>query len=650
MHHARPLPADRLWQKTLLIVLLYVGASYFINPASPFLNGHFIDPDDYARFVQVFNWLDHPGGVLAGWYDFTQPRLDPGAAQPFVLDWSRLPDLPLAAGVALLSPLFGRLGAALLTGFFVPLLLLIVLIGTWSEMARLLVRRSWLWLVPPMALFFMPAVREVMPMRVDHHGWQIILAGIAFTCLSHGILRGSVRWLCGAAAFHALGVAVGAESMLWMLASLGWLAMLAVCRPNDVRNWPRLAAMFAGALTLCLLVLLPFVRAPGEWLVLQFFRLSLAQAAFAALAALALALFRLAARGTRDIAVRFVIMAFIAALAGVAFFQLVPLAAGGVYAEMSADNTRLILDKVVEAKPLLERLGGLRFNILGIAAYTPFITWNFLWPLLALSIAARRCTRTRGRQQLLWQTFTWFLAISTGMTMFWQARVDSFAHLFALPVMAWAGVACWHNYAKRFSGRTLHYKQLLLLLWLGPLPILIIPAIADGRPLMPNTLFYLAQMPPHPCAPGDLVKVLNDPKGLGAKQQNIITTMGAGPEFLFRTQHGIYAAPYNVTGNSFVDEFLRSTDSEKAHAMARERGATLALLCVNAVHSHWLPGDAAQAELEAGRLRTLHKDVPASLQARRQLLGRMLTLDAPPWLERIVLPFKTNYVLYRIKP
>src|SRR5262245_27824807 len=71
------------------------------------------DTDDAARLVSVRELL-----AGARWFDTTLARI--GAPEPLVSHWSRLIDAPLAAMIALFSPLLGNDGAELATRILWP--------------------------------------------------------------------------------------------------------------------------------------------------------------------------------------------------------------------------------------------------------------------------------------------------------------------------------------------------------------------------------------------------------------------------------------------------------------------------------------------------------------------------------------------------
>jgi hypothetical protein len=87
------------------------------------------DPDDALRLVQLRDFL-----AGQSWFDSTQYRMNPPDGGP--MHWSRLIELPLAALILLLRPLFGQPVAEMVAGSAVPLLLLGWIAWMLSRIAR----------------------------------------------------------------------------------------------------------------------------------------------------------------------------------------------------------------------------------------------------------------------------------------------------------------------------------------------------------------------------------------------------------------------------------------------------------------------------------------------------------------------------------
>lgn len=134
------------------------------------------DPDDQLRMVQLRDFL---GGQ--SWFDTTQYRLNAPEGGP--MHWSRLIELPLALVVLLATPLFGQPAAEMVAGTLVPLLCF--------GLVAYMLGRIALRLGGPLAggiaivmTMVSPAISmQLRPMRIDHHGWQLVCAALALWTL-----------------------------------------------------------------------------------------------------------------------------------------------------------------------------------------------------------------------------------------------------------------------------------------------------------------------------------------------------------------------------------------------------------------------------------------------------------------------------------
>jgi len=129
----------------------------------------FGDPDDALRLLQVRD-------LLAGqsWFDVHQYRV--AAPEGVAMHWSRLVDIPIAGMILLLRPLLGTASAEQVTAVLVPLL---TLLGAMALLGRLAARWFNDEVVALSGLMMglsSPVLCQFTPLRIDHHGWQIVLA------------------------------------------------------------------------------------------------------------------------------------------------------------------------------------------------------------------------------------------------------------------------------------------------------------------------------------------------------------------------------------------------------------------------------------------------------------------------------------------
>lgn len=128
----------------------------------------FPDPDDAMRLLEVRDWL-----AGQSWWDVGQHRLNGG---DFAMHWSRLVDLPLAAVMLVFDPLFATDTTNRIAMTIVPLATLLTLMAIVAAITRRLAgdeRAQLAVLLMPLSI---PIIYQIRPMRIDHHGWQIVLA------------------------------------------------------------------------------------------------------------------------------------------------------------------------------------------------------------------------------------------------------------------------------------------------------------------------------------------------------------------------------------------------------------------------------------------------------------------------------------------
>ncbi len=204
-----------LW---LLLSAIYIATSWTaIVHLAP------SDPDDMLRMVEVRD-------LLAGqaWWDLHQYRIDPPNGT--LMHWSRLVDVPLWLGQLMLRPLLGAGLAEKITMVAVPL---ITLLSAMLLAARLAWRLIGDELVAYTALILVlatPVTAQMQPLRIDHHGWQIVAVLAALNGLT---ARSSRRggWIAGLAL--ALGMTVSLE-LLPFAALLGAvLVVRAIADPHE---------------------------------------------------------------------------------------------------------------------------------------------------------------------------------------------------------------------------------------------------------------------------------------------------------------------------------------------------------------------------------------------------------------------------------
>jgi hypothetical protein len=174
------------------------------------------DPDDALRVVQVRDWL-----AGQGWSNVTQYRMNLPDGGP--MHWSRLVDIPIAAAILMFRPWLGQYGAEQAAAAIIPLLTYGVVLTFYAAA----VRRTWgaLPALVAAATFFLilPAMSQLLPMRIDHHGWQLALFCVGLWALFDPVQSRKSAIIMGVA--MALWLEISVEGLPFAVIVFGILAL-----------------------------------------------------------------------------------------------------------------------------------------------------------------------------------------------------------------------------------------------------------------------------------------------------------------------------------------------------------------------------------------------------------------------------------------
>lgn len=241
MSEDRRLRSDERPTRFILLAWLAVSALMILIAWPKIAQGRFPGSDDSLRLVQVRDLL-----AGQGWYDLHQYRIAP--PDGVLMHWSRLVDAPLFASIRLLEPLVGQALAEQITVIAIPLLIL-------GLICLLIGRLAWRVFDVEAAIFaclafamWPLALKQVQPMRIDHHAYQMLCVAVAAWALTwrSGLRGGAVA---------GLGMGVGAMislETLPMVAGFGLVLLLRWLRDPQLRWW-LVSYMQGFALTLVIL-------------------------------------------------------------------------------------------------------------------------------------------------------------------------------------------------------------------------------------------------------------------------------------------------------------------------------------------------------------------------------------------------------------
>ncbi len=620
-----------------LAVFAFFGFCFLLHPFSPLRTAQLSDPDDYMRLNEVINWI-----AGQGWYDLGHPRLSPGAHT--IVHWSRLVDLPIALLMLPLVKFFGLQNAALIASFVVPPALFGLLLALVPALARPFVGEDRANLASVFLLFALMVLFNFAPGRVDHHGYQILIAGFGLYCLERIINdpRGG-RFAVMAAIAFACGLWIGTEALPWLLIFIACLALLSAWHGGILlRN----AAVFGGAFAAAAAVVLPLALPASEFSSRALSWFSAADVIFAALTGAVFILSWLLGQETKNRVLRLGLIASLGFYALALFVYFVPDALIGPFADYDNFNSTTALENIGEAQPLAPALAIHIHNPLTyIRAFTGF-TGLIMLPLAALIVIGWQITTAKRRERDIWFVHGAFLMAATLLTLFWQIRVGYFMQLFAIAPLTWLLCASWKKIGDNLKGRPRFWAETGVFCLLGLVPVVLLPALFQDTKFYPDMVLFPAARGENTCAIKPVADYLN--RRYGHKNITILAGMNEGPELLFRTPYKVIAANFNVAGNQDVFDFFNARDDQTAQKIVRKWHADIILTCRNiapflAGMDH--PKFGTTAFIRLGKDGKLH--LTGSL-AHPALLEKLVNGKAPTWLKPVEIPANNDYLLFEI--
>lgn len=582
--------ADRRWLRLQTAIWIAAAATFVWMRWGMIYWYALPDTDDNLRMAQVHAWLSGQG-----WYDLRQYKLNPPTG--FNIHWSRLVDLPIAGLELAVRPFVGGYMAQQFAAAAAPLLpLWVALVG-----AGLLVRR----LVDPRAaligagllLCCGAATLMYMPMRVDHHGWQLAFLLLTIAGLAD---RDAGRGGLTMGASSAASLVIGLELMPFLVIAGAAAVLRWVWDATDTLRLRNYGVMLAGGCAVGYLGFASYDNAVPRCDVLSPVWLSTMVAA----GTLA---FLLATVKSVDWRLRLALAAAggiaLAALFGLSFPQCL-----GRPEQISDELATKWFNNIREAKPL----------------YTQ--PWVVSLAVIALPLAgvvgsfwAAWSSRREGRFGA-WAPVALVSLVSL-LLVLWQTRQGPAAQFMAIPGAAWL---IW-TFVPRFlkSGsvlvRTLGVVGAVLL-FSGLAVPLATSQLPPGKPPSPRDQAIGKANGRCPTLPA-LAPIARLPK------TTIFTFVDLGPRLISVTPHKAIAGPYHRNGDAILDvHHAFDGDPDAARAIMLRHGATLLMTCPN------------MSESTVYRARS-----PNGFYAR--LAGG----EKFAWLEPVPLPASSPLLLWRIK-
>ncbi|MDF0542619.1 hypothetical protein PX699_09720 [Sphingobium sp. H39-3-25] len=519
----------------LLLVLLWLACCLFMlwQAGDGLRHMAFHDPDDAMRLQQVRDLI-----AGQGWFDVSQHRVNPPVGGP--MHWSRIVDMPIAAIILLTRPLLGAASAEWLACVAVPLLLLLALCLALHRFARHVAGEGPALLAVGLLVTAPSILIQFTPLRIDHHGWQILMAALALCGLfDRAPRRGGI--VAGLA--MATWLQISSEGLPYAAMMAGLLVLAHLARPQE---GPRLHG-YAGTLAAASLVLLLCGR--GWSAGLHSHCDSLSPVYLLPLIAFALALFagRMVVPVPGLIA-RLAVPAVGGALACLVFLSIGRQCLAGPFETLDPLAYRLWYLQVLEGRPVWEQALPLR----GVLILPSLI--GLVATLAAIRAAPDRDARDR------WIAMTLLLAGATLISVM-VMRAMTVAHLFALPGIAWMLMMLTAR-IQRFACAPARVVAMVLLVLLTPVGIASLWIALVSPPLK-------AEAPKPDCtAAASIAPLAALPRGV------MLAPLDIGPAILIGTPHSVVGTAHhrNAAGISTVIRVFTAPPERARAAMAGVNG------------------------------------------------------------------------------
>jgi len=501
----------------LLLIWLAVSALLILVTRGQIMTGIGWDPDDQLRMVQLRDWL---GGQ--SWFDTTQYRIAEPDSQP--MHWPRWIELPLALLFLLLKPVLGAANAETAVMVLVPLVTLGMAMWLLVKITEPLFDRRIALLAATLAATAVPIVAQIRPMRVDHHGWQIVLALTALWTMYWPEKRKG-------------GIALGAALALWLSISLEGLPLSAAFVVLLVWRWvfqvEEGVRLFWTLLSFLVASFLFYFATQGGFDAAINYCDAISPAhLLACVAGAAVILPSIQWLPTN----RLMRVGSLAVAGGVALFVLhrfAPQCIGGAFNTMDPLVREYWLVNVLEGMPIWYQKGTTMVTLLGGSVLVGLISLLYILRIRPSGI-------DRGRLFVLAYAFLWALLLS----LFVQ-RAAAVAAAFALPFMAWAVHQAFvrARALKRPLSRIFATAAVVFLVMPGPLAVALFNAVSDGEEPVAKTPEALA------CDSNDSLARLNS-----LPRSNILAPFDFGPRILLLTPHSVLATSHHRNDRAMADQ------------------------------------------------------------------------------------------------
>ncbi len=529
--------------RTTGLLWLLLSAIYIVTCWHAIATLTMDDPDDILRMVEVRD-------LLAGqaWWDLHQYRIAPPHGT--LMHWSRLVDLPLWLGQVTLRPLLGGDLAEKVTLVAVPLVTLFCAMLLAARLAWWLIADELVAYAGIVLVLATPVATQMQPLRIDHHGWQIVAVLAALNGLTARTSR-RAGWIAGLAL--ALGMTVSLELLPFAALMGAVLVLRAIADPRE-RAAPaaylQALALAGGAAYLathgladlaahCDTLSLPYLGGIGT----------------AAIGASALA-------RTRPLPRPLLALGYLAcaALAGATLLAFAPQCSRGPFAALDPLVRSFWYDNVIEGMPVWRQT-------------LPRAAQMVLVPLAGLVGAVRLWQRSAGWLRRFWGEYALLLAglIVIGVLV---ARSSGMACAAAAVPLAWQ-VRCW---LRRVRECRRPLRRVLGMLGIAGILMPGVPVLAAER-LVSAPAAGPAAGPV--AAPGQTCDIAGASSALNRiAPATLFAPIDLGPGLIAQTPHAVVASSHHRAAPAMHDviaAFIAAPD--RARTIIAARGAGYVVIC-----------------------------------------------------------------------
>lgn len=551
------------------------------------------DNDAMMRLTQIRDFI-----AGQGWFDLHQYRM--GVEGGFLIHWSRIVDLPVAAIILVGSALTGSMAMGEMIASVVwPTALLVFVLFFLLRIARQYAGPATFLPTLVIGAITLNLIGMFTPRSLDHHNLQLLLALATISLL----LSPGWRAAAGAGLCCALMLAVGMET-------LPYVAIAGACFAVGFLLNDRKAAEsaigfglgFAISASVALLTTVPY----QSWWTPQCdaFSAGLCLVAIGAGLGLSLVAVVSANGGTRA---RAIALGILGAAVAVAAIILVPQCFRAPYSSLDPKLQKYWIDAIMEAQPLWRM----------ITLRTDATPQNYATPLIGVGLLIAGMIRGGVRRE---NAIPAAFLIGAFAVSVWQVRGANFSVPFAIiPLSGWVANAR-RNVEKQIPGAAIR----VILAWLLSLNLIwAVAAHSIADVVAPDRAGKA------PEAEGDANvdtecyadATYKDLARLPAT--TVLTISNLGAPLIANTPHRTLAGPShrNIEGNMLtLDAFMGSAD--EALTIIRRNHVGLIAFCPGNGESGstagWAP-DGLMADIIAGKLPAWLEPIPETMAAPLKL-------------------------------